>query len=151
VHMPSHTYFWSGRFRAAALSNTDATRIDEANAGHLKLKDGVFGLFYHGHNVRYGVSAALIDGDGPTALAFARGAVAPMEKPPSAYLLAPAYWAYGRYASDAELATLADPGVKSPYLRAMWRYARGEAAIRRGDAKAAAGEAQAMTLSAADR
>ncbi len=151
VHMPSHTYFWSGRFRAATQSNLDAVRIDEANARRLDVKDGVFGLTYHGHNVRYGMAAALIDGDGAAALSLARGALAPMPKPPSAYLLAPAYWTFGRYANDAELASLPDPGAKAPYMRAMWRYTRGEAAIRRGDAKTAAAEVQAMALSLADK
>jgi hypothetical protein len=151
VHMPSHTYFWSGRFKAAALSNTDASRIDDANARRLELKDGVFGLFYHGHNVRYGTVSALIDGDGPSALAFAHGALSPVGKPAGSYVTAPAYWVYGRYATDAALNALPDPGAKDPYLRAMWRYARGEAAIRRGDAKAASAEAQAMILSPADK
>ena len=150
VHMPSHTYFWSGRFRAATQSNLDAVRIDQANARRLDLKDGVFSLAYHGHNVRYGIAAAMVDGDGAAALTLARGALAPMAKPPSAYLMAPVYWSFGRYGTDTELASLPDPGAKAPYLRAMWRYARGEAAVRRGDAKAAAAEAQAMTLTPAD-
>jgi hypothetical protein len=58
VHMPSHTYFWAGRYRAAELSNLDAVEIDKLNAARLKLKGGVFGLVYHGHNVQYGEGAA---------------------------------------------------------------------------------------------
>lgn len=150
VHMPSHTYFWTGHFRAATQSNLDAVRIDEANARRLNVKDGVFGLAYHGHNVRYGIGAAMIDGDGAAALSLARGVIAPTGKPANVYLMAPVYWTYGRYATVAEFATLPDPDAKSPYLRAMWRYAQGEAAVRRGDAKTAAAEAKAMSLSPAD-
>ena len=44
VHMPSHTYFWAGRYRLAEQSNLDAVEIDRGDAARLKPKDGVFGL-----------------------------------------------------------------------------------------------------------
>ena len=62
THMPSHTYFWVGHYRAAEQSNLDAVGIDKANAVRLEQKGGVFGLSYHFHNVQFaiGPSPAII-------------------------------------------------------------------------------------------
>jgi hypothetical protein len=155
THMPSHTFFWAGRYFAAEQSNLDAVEIDKLNADRLKPKDGVFGLSYHGHNVQFGEGAALMDGDAKGALALASASVAqlPTLKPDKVFPqigLGTAYFVYGRYGSPAEVAALADPGPKLPYPRAMWRYARGEAAARRGDAAAVRTEAAAIAIAPAD-
>jgi hypothetical protein len=138
VHMPSHTYFWAGRYRMAEQSNLDAVEIDKANALRLNTKNGVFGLRYHGHNVHFGEGSALMDGDakGGMSLAVAEAAQLPSIKPDDEWDqigLAAAYFSYGRFASQAEVAALPAPGEKLPYAQAMWRYARGEAAARRAD------------------
>ena len=39
---------------------------------------------------------------------------------------------------------MADPGAANPYLQALWRYARGEAAARDGDVRAVKAEAAAI-------
>jgi tetratricopeptide (TPR) repeat protein len=151
VHMPSHTYYWAGRFRMAEQSNLDAVEIDKANARRLNTKGGVFGLVYHSHNVMYGEGAALLDGDGAGALSLA-GAMVSQIKPDDPYaqlLLAHAYMAYGRYGSDAEVAGLADPGAKLPFAQAMRHYALGEAAARRGDVARVKAEAAAITVAPA--
>jgi tetratricopeptide (TPR) repeat protein len=155
VHMPSHTYFWAGRYRAAEQSNLDAIEIDKLNAARLKPKGGVFGLVYHGHNVRYGEGAALMDGDGRVALSLAAAELAqlPTIKPDKAFsqfILATAYFVYGRYGSPAEVAALADPGPKLPFARAMWRYAKGETAARSGDAAGVRVQAAAVAIAPAD-
>ncbi len=151
VHMPSHTYFWSGRYRQAEASNLDAVEIDKANAERMKLKDGVFGLSYHGHNVQFGEGAALMDGDGKGGLALAAAELKQLEKvkPDESYKqvgLGTAYFVYGRYGSKAELAALPDPGPRLILADAMWIYAKGEVAVREGDV--AAVKAQAATLQA---
>ena len=155
VHMPSHTYFWAGRYRSAELSNLDAVEIDKLNAARLKSKDGVFGLVYHGHNVQYGEGAALMDGDAEGALSLAAAELGqlPAIKPDKVFAqmgLGTAYFVYGRYGSQAEVAALADPGAKLPYAQAMWRYAKGEAAARSGDAPGVRAEAAAITVAPAD-
>jgi tetratricopeptide (TPR) repeat protein len=155
VHMPSHTYFWAGRYRAAELSNLDAVEIDKRNAARLKPKDGVFGLVYHGHNVQYGEGAALMDGDAKGALSLAATEIGqlPTIKPDKGYAqmgLGTAYFVYGRYGSPGEVAALADPGSRLPYAQAMWRYAKGEAAARRGDAPGVRAEAAAIAVAPAD-
>jgi tetratricopeptide (TPR) repeat protein len=152
VHMPSHTYFWAGRYRLAEQANIDAVEIDKANAARLKPKDGVFGLRYHGHNVQYGEGAALMDGDakGAMSLATAEARQLPSIKPDHAWDqigLAAAYFSYGRFASPEEVAALPEPGGKLPYAEAMWRYARGEAAARRGDVAALKAETAAIKVS----
>ena len=149
--MPSHTYFWAGRYRAAEQSNLDAVEIDKLNAARLKPEDGVFGLIYHGHNVRYGEGAALMDGDARGALALAAAELGQLaaikpDKPYGQFNLATAYFVYGRYGAPAEVAALADPGPRLPFARAMWRYARGEAAARRGDAPGVRAEAANITV-----
>ena len=156
VHMPSHTYYWVGQYEAAARANIDAVAIDEANARRLKTEDGAWGLAYHGHNVKFGTGAALIDGDGASALALARPVVARFGKiKPGAggsqMGSGTALFAVGRYAPQAEVAALKDPGDQLPYLRAMWRYARGEAAARRADAAALKAEAAAIDVSTISR
>lgn len=155
VHMPSHTFFWAGRYRSAELSNLDAVEIDKLNAARLKTKDGVFGLVYHGHNVQFGEGAALMDGDARGALALAAAEVGqlPTLKPDKAFAqigLGTAYFVYGRYGSQADVAALADPGAKLPYAQAMWHYARGEAAARVGDAAAVRAQAAVIAVAPAD-
>ncbi len=156
VHMPSHTYFWVGYYRDAAQSNLDAVEIDKANAKRAGLKGGVFDLPYHGHNVWFGTAAAMMDGDGAAAQKLAGDVIArlpEMQKKPNPWAqlsAGAAYFAKGRYATEAEIAALADPGDKLTYARVMWRYARGEAAARRGDVASVRAELAAMRFTAAD-
>jgi len=152
VHMPSHTYYWAGRFRLAEQSNLDAVEIDKANARRLNTKGGVFGLVYHAHNVMYGEGAAMLDGDGAGGLTLAGAMLGqvPATKPDDLYAqltYGHAYMVYGRYGSDAQLAALPDPGAKLPFAQAMRHYALGEAAARRGDVAAVKAQAEAMTVS----
>ncbi|MEI9965691.1 MAG: hypothetical protein WDM92_14460 [Caulobacteraceae bacterium] len=146
THMPSHTYYWVGRYAAAVQSNLDAVALDNANAARLKAKGGVWGLSYHSHNVMFGEGAALMDGDAASALALARPALAHLQtQDPSVaddqLSAVTAYFAEGRYGDQAEVAALPDPGAKLQFARAFWRYARAEAAARRGDLAALKAEA----------
>jgi tetratricopeptide (TPR) repeat protein len=153
VHMPSHAYFWVGRYREAEQSNLDAVAIDNVNAERLKPKGGVFGLGYHDHNVLYGEAATLIDGDAKEGLALAATEVQQLatmqpDKTFRQFGLGTAYVVYGRYGSETEVNTLIDPGAAMPYAQAMWRYARGEAAARRKDVNMVKKEAAAIHISA---
>ncbi|MBU1375732.1 MAG: hypothetical protein KKE02_02955 [Alphaproteobacteria bacterium] len=152
VHMPSHTYYRVGLYAAAKRSNQDASVIDKANAERQGLEGpgGVWKLTYHGHNVHFAIGAAMMDGDGAAALVQAREVLArPALTPKDGFpqvLAGSAYAAYGRYGEQAQVAGLADPGQTLPFVRAMWRYARGEAAARRGDAGAIRAEAVDLQL-----
>ena len=141
VHMPSHTYYWVGRYADAARANVEAVRIDDANAP----RGGVWKLDYHGHNVSFGIGAAMIAGDGEEALGLAGPAIAAADPKTASTVIGHAYAAEGRYAGRAQVAALPDPGADKPYLQAMWRYARGESAARAGDIAAVRTEAAAIT------
>lgn len=60
------------------------------------------------------------------------------------------YFAYGRYDAPDRALKLPEPDRKLVYLHAMWRYARGEAFARKGDAQGVLAEARDMAPSAAE-
>lgn len=132
VHMPSHTWYWVGRYQDAADANRKAVQIGEHEAMALHSDDPmvVWGIPYHAHNVIFGLGGALMAGDSRTALMLARPLVeraeAQEDSPYWAQLLSSAgYFAYGRFESPAVVLALEEP--KLPYLKAAWHYARGEA------------------------
>lgn len=138
VHMPSHTYYWVGRYQDAATVNHRAVEIGKDNAIRLGMTgvDGVWGLPYHSHNVIFGLGGALMAGDGKLGLELGRPLVDQSEKQEEAHpvmqlLSAAGYFALARF--DEPAAVLARPEPKLPYLKAARNYARGEAFARMGD------------------
>lgn len=155
IHMPSHTFYWVGRYQDAAVANVRAAAIGVANAktAGLPEPDGVWSLDYHAHNVQFGVGGALISGDARDALALSDVMLAKMLRAPpeSSYGVMAAgtgYAAEGRFADPAAVLALPDPGAKQPLLRAYRHYARGEAFARQGKAAAVRAEAAAIALPA---
>lgn len=132
VHMPSHTWYWVGRYQDAADTNLRAVRIDEENAalmGH-DGDHGVFKLPYHAHNVIFGLGGAMMAEDSRTALTLARPLVASTQEreqgsPVMQLLSAAGYFALARFDDPASTLALSEP--KLPYLKVAWHYARGEA------------------------
>lgn len=132
VHMPSHTWYWLGRYQDAADTNLRAVRIDEENAalmGH-DGDHGVFKLPYHAHNVIFGLGGAMMAEDSRTALTLARPLVAATQEreqgsPVMQLLSAAGYFALARFDDPASTLALSEP--KLPYLKVAWHYARGEA------------------------
>ena len=134
VHMPSHTYFWVGRYQDAADTNWRAVEIGKANAKRLGLPEpkGIWDLPYHAHNVIFGLGGAMMAGDARTALNLARPLVAhsaerEKAEPFSQMLAAAGYFAMSRFDDPAAVLALAEP--KLPYLKAARHYARGEAMV----------------------
>jgi tetratricopeptide (TPR) repeat protein len=149
VHMPSHTYYWIGRYEDAAKTNMRAVELGVENAKRLGLgpPDGVWGLPYHSHNVTFGLGGALEAGDADIALKLGRPLVersqVKAEAPPYAQMIAAnGYYALARFADPAEVLALPEP--KLPFLQAAWHYARGEAFARRSDAANVRKEAAAI-------
>lgn len=149
VHMPSHTWYWLGRYEDAAQTNRAAVEIGKANARRLGLSDptGVWDLPYHAHNVIFGLGGALMAGNADIALELGRPlaerAGTDEEGGPIRQLLAAAgYWALGRFGDEAEVMALPEP--KLPYYRAAWHYARGEVLARKGDAAGVKAELAAI-------
>jgi hypothetical protein len=142
VHMPSHTYYWVGRYQDAADANVSAVALGIENAKRQGLPQpgGEWQLSYHGHNVQFGVGGALMSGDAKDALALSAPMLAAMPHRPDAahpyaqMALGTAYAAEGRFADPARVLALPDPGPKLGFARAYWHYARGEAQARLGNA-----------------
>jgi tetratricopeptide (TPR) repeat protein len=139
-HMPSHTFYWVGRYQDAADANRRAVEIGLAQAKALGVDapEGVWGLPYHAHNVIFGIGGAIMAGDSRTALFLARplverAATKADSEPIDQLLAASGYFAFARFDPVATL-TLAEP--KLSYLRAAWHYARGEAFAWMGDTAA---------------
>ncbi len=148
VHMPSHTWYWTGRYQDAAETNRRAVEIDKANAKRLGLgpPQGVWGLPYHSHNVIFGLGGALMAGDSRTALDLARPlaemAAQRSEAEPATQLLAASgYFALARFDPASVMAL---PQPKLPYLQAAWHYARAESLIWMGDLAGARQERDAI-------
>lgn len=148
VHMPSHTWYWVGRYQDAAETNRRAVELGKANARALGIADpkGVWDLPYHAHNVIYGLGGALMAGDSRIALDLARPLVdragsQDKASPAGQLLAASGYFALARF-DPAAVAALPEP--KLPYLKAAWHYARGESLVWRGDVKAALAERDAI-------
>ena len=138
VHMPSHTFYWVGRYQDAADTNLRAVELGVANARALGLPDpeGVWDLPYHAHNVIFGLGGSLMAGDAVTGLALARPLVARSAVHDNAHpvmqlLAASGYFALARF--EAPDAVLALPEPKSAYLKAARHYARGEVLAGRGN------------------
>ncbi|MEG3151669.1 hypothetical protein U1769_17385 [Sphingomonas sp. ZT3P38] len=142
VHMPSHTFYWIGRYQDAADANVAAVAVGIANAKQQGLPQpgGEWLLPYHGHNVQFGVGGALLSGDAKQALALSGPllAAAPHQAEASnpfvQMAMGTAYAAQGRFADPQRVLALPDPGAKLGFARAYWHYARGEAQARLGNA-----------------
>jgi tetratricopeptide (TPR) repeat protein len=149
IHMPSHTYYWIGRYQDAVDANVRAVAIGIDNAKRLGMTqpDGVWDLPYHAHNVQFGVGAALISGDGLHALALSDPLIrvaASKEKAPAfmQMVAGTGYFAEARFADPDKVLALPEP--KLPYLKAYWHYARGEVYARIGNIAAIRSEAAAI-------
>lgn len=132
VHMPSHTWYWVGRYQDAADANRRAVMIGEHEAMQMPpdSEEGVWGIPYHAHNVIFGLGGAMMADDSRTALMLARPLVerAQGREEGSFFgqlLMSAGYFALGRFESPQVV--LALEGPKLPYLKAAWHYARGEA------------------------
>ena len=156
VHMPSHTFYWLGRYQDAADTNWRAVEIGKANAKRLGLPGpaGVWGLPYHAHNVIFGLGGAMMAGDSRMALALARPLVERVTtkdaaEPAEQLLAAAGYFALARF--DDPAAVLAVPEPKLPYLQAALHYARGEALLWQRDIAAAKAELAAIPEKIAEK
>jgi len=155
VHMPSHTYYLVGRYEDAVRANQDAAHLDIANAKRQGLGGDPWLLTYHAHNVQFATGAALMSGDSAAALEEADATFDHLAHGKEGGVWdqvggGTAYFAEARFAAPDQVLALADPGSKTPYLQAMWRYARGEAYARKGDAAGVRRELALIQISRSD-
>ena len=152
IHMPSHTYYVVGRYREAGRVNLAAIAVDTQRMKESGAATG-WAIPYYGHNVRFAVGGAMMAGDAEAALSiadlYASVPVEMAEKQPWMQASAGSAWfAQGRYGDPDRVLAMAGPGDRLPLVRAMWRYGRGEALARKGDAKGVRAEAAALTPTA---
>ena len=138
VHMPSHVFYWVGRYQDAADVNLAAVNIgiSEAEALGLDPNEGVWGLPYHVHNVVFGLGGALMADDAKTSLELGMPLVEHSRDAEEASfhrqtVAGAGYFAVARYSPLEE--TMAMEAPKLPFLKALYHYARGEALARAGD------------------
>jgi len=149
VHMPSHTFYRVGRYRDAMMSNVAAVALDRRYDELARPPGGVPGMPLHGHNIHFGMGGALMAGGDVEGLKLADWYLATYPDIPADNLWRQmvannAYAVYGRFADPQRVAALKEPPASHPMLRISWRYARGEAAARAGDADAVRAEAAAI-------
>jgi tetratricopeptide (TPR) repeat protein len=135
VHMPSHTFFRVGRYEEAAQSNLAALAADRAYAEHTNYPTPLGHVDYHGHDLHFGLVAALTSGDGPAALQLVSQFNQDFPSPAYAShddetLAGVAYAALGRFAATEMVLAAPDTAAGNPFLQAMRHYARGEAELR---------------------
>ena len=151
VHMPSHTFYRVGRYRDAMMSNVNAVALDRQYDRLARPPGGVPGMPLHGHNVHFGMGGALMAGGAEEGLKLADWFLVTFADIPADNLWRQmtannAYALYGRFGSREQVAALQEPAATHPMLRVSWRYARGEAAARTGDAAAVRAEAEAISI-----
>jgi tetratricopeptide (TPR) repeat protein len=145
VHMPSHIYFGLGRYKDSLAANLAAVKVDEAYIA-AQAPTGVYPLGYYPHNVHFVMVSAQMGGDGKTVLASAEklSGLIPAEAAREVLMLQPvkaaSYFAHAQFSDASRVLSLPDPGADLPYIQTAWRYARGVALARKGDAKGAAQE-----------
>jgi hypothetical protein len=149
--MPSHTFYRVGRYRDAMMSNVNAVALDLRYDGLARPPGGVPGMPLHGHNIHFGMGGALMAGGGEDGLKLADWFLTtypdiPADNVSRQIVANNAYANYGRFGSPDQVAALKEPPATHPMLRISWRYARGEASARAGDAAAVRAEAEAIRV-----
>ena len=151
VHMPSHTFYRVGRYRDAMNSNVNAVALDQRYDELARPPGGVPSMPLHAHNIHFGMGGALMAGGAEEGLLLGQRFLAtypdiPADNAWRQMMAHNAYAIHGRFGSPEQVAALAEPPEDRPMLRASWRYARGEAAARAGDARAVRAEAEAIRV-----
>jgi len=145
VHMPTHIYYRVGRYKDSLAANRAAVAVDEAYIAREK-PSGLYPLGYYPHNVHFLMVSAQMAGDGPTAITAASklSQLIPDAAARQFLLLQPIkaapYFAQAQFSDAAAILALPDPGAEFPYLRSIWRYARGVALASKGRVAAAEAE-----------
>jgi len=146
VHMPSHSFYWLGRYRDAAAVNLAALDADRRYQARVRPPPSDYRTALLRHNMQFAIESAIARGDGATALAVSeryRAAYLGAGASAQARLIGSAtYYAQGLY-GDVD-SVLAMPEPANAMEKVFRHYARGEALARRGDAAAVRIEAAAI-------
>ena len=150
VHMGTHTFYRIGRFKDSVELNKKAVEADERYFAKVDDTTSMWRVGYHVHNIHFVVVSAFMTGDRATALDYAerlQGAVSnnAAENAGWIQLIKQAPYLVNAHLSEPEtVLAMEDPGEAFPFVRAMWRYARGIALARSDRLDEARAEAAAI-------
>lgn len=151
VHMPSHIYYRIGRYLDSLETNIDAVAVDEAYLQRPEaITGGMYQFGYYPHNVHFVLVSAQMAGDRDTTLQFADklDELLPMEMVNTAPWVQPVkvspLFAYAQFGSHEQIMALPEPGVESPYVKAMWHYTRAVSLAKTGEHAEALAEVDAI-------
>jgi tetratricopeptide (TPR) repeat protein len=152
VHMPAHIYLRLGLYHDAVLANQAAIRADESYVAQSQAQ-GTYPALYYPHNVHFLWYALAMEGQSAEAIKAAWKAVsivrehaahAPQMAAHSEWILVVPYQALLRFGKWQGVLDAPAPATRTPYVMAMWRFARGFALVRTGDTAAAERELDAV-------
>jgi tetratricopeptide (TPR) repeat protein len=155
VHMPSHIYYRIGRYHDASLANELAADADESYISQCRAQ-GFYPAAYYPHNIHFLWASATAEGRSKLAIESAErlNAAVPddiLAQYPFLEEFRPATQVslvrFGRWDEVLETET---PPQDLVYSTGMWHYARGIAAVRRGDAETARDEYRKLQTAADD-
>jgi tetratricopeptide (TPR) repeat protein len=132
VHMPSHTYVWTGHYDDVVRTNLAAVKTDDAYAAATQ-RQGMY-TAYRIHNYHFVAYGAMWEGRRELALEHARAIPAQISPEELAAIPdlfdvfhATPYHVMVRFGMWDELVAEPDPGAELPATRTIWHYARGVA------------------------
>ena len=130
VHMPSHIYIWTGRYRDAVRLNQQAVEVDKAFVAHAG-KDNFYTL-YRLHNYHFIAYGAMWSGQRAVAMKAAREMIG--EVPPGLLtgmidfldiFMATPMHVMVRFGMWDEILAEPEPAEQLLAARAVWHYTRG--------------------------
>jgi tetratricopeptide (TPR) repeat protein len=148
VHMPGHIYIRIGRYADAIAANRHAIHEDESFIAD-RNPTGVYPLGYYPHNYHFLNFAALMAGNSEVAAQSARDLAAKVDpellRVPGLsgslqhYSMAPLF-THLRFEQWQPILAVPAPPADLPYATGLWRYTRGVAHARSGQAQLAQAE-----------
>ncbi len=149
VHMPSHIYIRVGRYKDAVTANQAAILADEDYISQC-YSQGMYPLGYYPHNIHFLWSASSLLWASQIAIDAAKKTA---EKVPTGELVTLPFLqdfastpllAYTRFGKWNDILTIPAPNPEIKHLSLMRHYARGIAFVRKGNAKEAQEELEAI-------
>ena len=150
LHMPTHIYLRLGRYNDVHEVNKDAAESDERYLAANPGVQGPYPAMYYPHNIHFQMTAALMAGQGKSALRSADklAQIIPDEAaqaiPPAQPIKQAPYFIHAQFSDPKTILALPSPSDKLPFVVAAWRYARGIAFSLMGKPAEADQEAAAI-------
>jgi tetratricopeptide (TPR) repeat protein len=151
VHMPSHIYIRTGRYKDGVAVNQKAIKMDEEYLTQCKA-GGFYPLILYPHNIHFLWACATLDGQSAQAvkaadLLAAKQDLELMVQPAWNYLqqfYATPYFVRVRFGRWDEILLMEKPDDRLSYANGMYRYARAIAFSRKNNSARATAELQEL-------